>query len=134
MRVSSASCVLAILATLSACGPGGQLITVRTARDGALEIDARAKVGGGLAVFECLHSASNRCYFTLFPRGCAPGDGSTGCSASMLGHFSVAVDGRHAVRGLSAFRMCVSTRPGQLRPDCSLDEADAVARATPGHR
>ncbi len=127
MRPLVLSCLLAVVA---ACSNGGQTYIVRSKANGQWQIDARARVAGGLAVFECLHSASNRCWFTLFGKGCASGGNSTTrCSAKALGHFSLTVDSRRALRGLSDFTMCVSHRPGQMRPDCSFEDAAApVAR------
>ena len=127
MRNLALSCLLALLA---ACDPAGQTFAIRAKADGVWQIDARARVGGGIAEFECLHSASNRCYYTLFAKGCAAAEGSTTqCSAKVLAHFSVAVDSRRSLQGLSDFRMCVSHRPGQMRPNCSLeDDARAVTR------
>lgn len=119
MRNLALSCLLALLA---ACDPAGQTFAIRAKADGVWQIDARARVGGGIAEFECLHSASNRCYYTLFGRGCASaGEDSTQCSAKVLEHFSLAVDSSRALKGLSDFRLCVSHRPGQVRPDCSLE-------------
>lgn len=128
MRTPALSCLLATLFTVAACVPG-QTVVVRTKDDGRWQVEARARIVGGIAAFECLHSASNRCYFTLFQRGCASDDGSsTQCSATVLEHFSLAVDTNRALQGLSDFRMCVSHRPGQARPDCSFEERTAVAR------
>ncbi len=126
MRPLALSCLLAALA---ACSNGGQTYIVRSKADGQWQINARARVVGGLAVFECLHSASNRCWFTLFGKGCASGGGSsTQCSVEVLEHFSLSVDSRRALQGLSDFRMCVSNRPGQMRPDCSFEgDTGAVA-------
>ena len=112
-----------MLAVLAACDHAGQTVVVRAKIDGAWQIDARARVGNGIAAFECLHSASSRCYYTLFAKECtSPGSGSTRCSAKALERFSLAVDSRRALSGLADFRMCVSHRPGQMRPDCSLEE------------
>ena len=129
MRTLALSCLLALAVPLAACDHAGQTLVVRTKANGQWQVDARARIGGGIAVFECLHSASNRCYYTLFGRGCASGgEDSTQCSARLLEHFSLAVDSSRALEGLSDFRLCVSHRPGQLRPDCSLeDDATAVA-------
>jgi hypothetical protein len=127
MRPLALSCLLAMLA---ACSNGGQTYIVRSKANGQWQIDARARVAGGLAVFECLHSASNRCWFTLFDKGCASGgNSSTQCSVQLLKHFSLSVDSRRALQGLSDFRMCVSHRPGQMQPDCSFeDDPGATAR------
>ncbi|HEX2082750.1 MAG TPA: hypothetical protein VHF86_04610, partial [Xanthomonadaceae bacterium] len=61
---------------------------------------------------------------------CATTDSSTTqCGAKVLEHFSLAVDSRRSLQGLSDFRMCVSHRPGQMQPDCSFeDDARPVAR------
>ena len=129
MRPLALSCLLAIAVPLAACDPAGQTLVVRTKVNGQWQVDARARIGGGIAVFECLHSASNRCYYTLFGKGCASGgEDSTQCSARLLEHFSLAVDSSRAIEGLDDFRLCVSHRPGQVRPDCRLDtDAGAVA-------
>lgn len=128
MRTPALSCLFAALFTVAACAPAGQTLVVRSKEGGRWQVDARVRIVGGIAAFECLHSASNRCYFTLFQQGCASGSGSsTRCSATVLEHFSLAVDTRRALHGLSDFRMCVSHRPGQVRPDCSLDDGGAVA-------
>ena len=130
MRTSALSCLISTLVALAACTPADQVLVVRSKADGAWQIDARARISGGLAVFECLHSASRNCYFTLFGKGCASGGGSTTrCSAKVLEHFSLTVDTRRALQGLSDFRMCVSHRPRQMRPDCSFADAAAPIAA-----
>lgn len=114
LLASLLSCVL-----LAACQPGGQVMTVRSKANGVWQVDARASIADGMAVFECLHSISGRCHFTLFGKGCLSGDDrSTQCSAQVLKHFSLAVDTRASMPGLRDFRMCVSQRAGQVRPDC----------------
>lgn len=130
MRTSALSCLFSALVALAACTPADQVLVVRAKANGAWQVDARARIAGGIATFECLHSASRNCYFTLFDAGCASGsDSTTQCSAKVLEHFSLAVDTRRALQGLSDFRMCVSHRPGQARPDCSLEGDHAqVAR------
>jgi hypothetical protein len=119
-----------LLALLAACDHAGQTFVIRAKVDGTWQIDARARVGAGIAVFECLHSASNRCHYTLFAKACAAADASTTqCSARVLEHFSLAVGSRRSWHGLSDFRMCVSHRPDQMRPDCSFEDgAQPVAR------
>ena len=130
MRTPALCCLLSALVALAACAPADQVLVVRTRADGAWQIDARARIAGGLAVFECLHSASRNCYFTLFDKGCVSGGGcTTRCSAKILERFSLTVDSRRALQGLSDFRRCVSHRPGQMRPDCSFADAAApIAR------
>ena len=122
------ACLLSAV-LLSACQPGGQVLTVRSKANGVWQVDARARVAGGAAVFECLHSISGRCHFTLFGNGCLSGDDhGTQCNAQVLEHFSLAVDSRTSLRGMRDFRMCVSQRPGQVRPDCGPADAPAPRR------
>ncbi len=129
MRTSALSCLFSMLAALAACAPADQVLVVRARANGAWQVDARARIAGGIATFECLHSASRNCYFTLFDNGCVAGrDSTTRCSAKVLEQFSLAVDTRRELQGLSEFRMCVSHRPGQVRPDCTL-ESDRAALA-----
>ena len=109
-----------LLACLAACNLDGRTVVVRSKVDHMWRIDARVRVADGLAVFECFHSASGRCHYTLFGY-CTPMAGSTGCSGKVLEHFSIAVDSREVLHGLSDFKLCVSDRAGQAQPDCSVD-------------
>lgn len=113
---------LPLLAALAACDTAGTTIVVRSKADGEWIIDSRVRIHGGIASFECLHSATRRCHYTLFPAACTASSGSTRCSGQALDQFSMAVDTTREVRGLSDFKLCVSHRPGQMRPDCTLQE------------
>jgi hypothetical protein len=113
---------LPLLATLAACDTSGTTIVVRSKSDGEWIIDSRVRINGGIAQFECLHSATRRCHYTLFPAGCTSSSGSTRCSGQALDQFSMAVDSTRALSGLSDFKLCVSHRPGQMRPDCTLQK------------
>ena len=113
---------LPLLAALAACDTAGTTIVVRSKADGEWIIDSRVRIHAGIASFECLHSATRRCHYTLFPAGCTASSGSTRCSGQALDQFSMAVDTTRELRGLSDFKLCVSHRPGQMRPDCTLQE------------
>lgn len=111
--------VLCLASLLAACSPGGRTFVYRTSENGEWRVDARVRVANDIADFECRHSLSGRCHYTLFG-SCDAGAG-VACEGKVLQSFSVAVGGHRRIAGLSDFRLCVSERAGQLRPDCSLE-------------
>ena len=125
MRFLLIACLFPLLASCSS----GDSYVVRSRINGHWQIDARAHVDAGIATFECRHSASGTCHFTLFENtllngspfegGCRKPDASAACNAKVLDTLSVTVDRRAQRRGLSGFRLCASDRAGEVWPDCS---------------
>lgn len=126
--------MLATLAALLASCSSSDSYVVRSKVNGHWQIDARAHVDAGVATFECVHSASGSCHFSLFEpladgkaprmRECISPQASTACSARVLASFSVAVDAHLQRRLPRTFRLCASHRPEAVRPDCKpLEDA-----------
>lgn len=111
--------------SLYGCDVGGSTFVHRAQTDGADTLHARAVVEGGVARFECLRSASGRCYYTVFPRDCASPPAPTGerlarCLAMPVERFAVAEGDSRQVPGLRGIRPCVSAEEGPPGPDCQL--------------
>lgn len=111
--------VLCLLSLLAACSPGTRTFVFRSSENGEWRIDARVKVANGIADFECRHSFSGRCHYTLF--GDCGADAGIACAGKALQRFSLAVDGHRRIAVLPGFRLCVSDRAGPSDPVCSLD-------------
>ena len=106
---------------------------------GSRTIVDRIRVGGSdvlvskvvtqpaLTRFECVRSVTGECYYTLFPRDCAPATAATArrCPSTPVAYFALADGDRHDIVTLPRFRLCVSTDAGVARPDC--DQAEALA-------
>lgn len=111
--------VLCLLSLLAACSPGTRTFVFRSSENGEWRIDARVKVANGIADFECRHSFSGRCHYTLF--GDCGADAGIACAGKALQRFSLAVDGHRRIAVLPGFRLCVSDRAGPSDPVCNLD-------------
>ena len=73
--------------------------------------------------FECVRSASGRCYYTLVPRDCAStstssGTRADGCLSTPVRHFALADGDRRRMSALPGFRLCVSADASVAGPDC----------------
>ena len=115
--------VLCLTSVLVACSPGTRTFVYRSSENGEWRVDARVRVANGIADFECRHSASGRCHYTLF--GDCDADADTACEGKLLQSFSLAVNDHHRLAGLPDFRLCVNDRAGQPHPVCNL-------KSTPG--
>ena len=119
------ACLLSLL--LAGCSRDGQTIVVRSKVNGDWRIDSTVRIDNGIVHFECLHSASGRCHYTLFS-GCTQVAGSASCNGKLLQHFSIAVDTQRTIEGLSDFKLCVSHLADPMQPDCT----SAIARVQRG--
>jgi hypothetical protein len=117
--------------SLYGCDVGGSTFVHRTQVGGTDTLYIERGAQPGVARFDCLRSASGRCYYTLFPRECAPAHVPTGkridrCPTEPVRHFAIANGGSHQVAGLQRFRMCVSAEDGTPGPDCGRPEPIAA--------
>lgn len=117
MRRSIALLCLTFL--LAACSPGTRTFVYRASENGEWRIDARIKVANGIADFECRHSFSGRCHYTLF--GDCEASAGVDCEGKVLQRFSLAVDAHRRIAVLPDLRLCVSDRADQSDPVCNLD-------------
>ena len=112
------------LLSLYGCDVGDSTFVHRTRTDGAETLNATAVVEGGVARFDCLRSASGRCYYTVFPRDCAlAGSAATRrerCRPEPLDRFALAAGDSRRIAGLYRFRPCVSESDVAAAPDCDL--------------
>ena len=121
--------------SLYGCDVGNSTFVHRARTDGADTLHARSVVEAGVARFECLRSASGRCYYTVFPRDCAApsaaarASGNTRsdrCRAEPLDRFALAAGDSRQIAGLHRFRPCVSERDETPGPDCDLPASVAA--------
>ena len=105
----------------------GRTIVDRINVDGSQALHSKVVAQPGVARFECLRSASGRCYYTVFPRDCTstprptPGSAPTriaGCLSEPVERFVIAEGDSRQIPGLQQFRPCVSADAGTLGPDC----------------
>lgn len=117
--------------SLFGCDVDGSTFVTRTSVDGADTLYSKAHVEAGVARFECLRSASGRCYYTVFPRDCASTRGSTdkradSCLSEPVERFAIANGDSRQIPGLQSFRLCVSAEDGAPGPDCEVPEPIAT--------
>lgn len=102
------------LLSLFGCDGGGTTLITRASVDGEDALYSKASLRAGIARFECISSASGRCYYTLLPRACTParvakGSAADKCSAQPIEHFAMAAGDSREIVGLPAqFDVCVS--------------------------
>jgi len=104
---------------------GGSTFVNRTVVDGADVLYSKASTQAGVAHFECLRSASGRCYYTLFPSDCASTP-TTGCRSEPVERFAIANGTSRQLTGLAAFHLCVSSGDEPLAPDCERPQPIAA--------
>ena len=70
--------------------------------------------------FECVRSASGRCYYTVYPRACTPTPGrdAATCDGKTVERFALANGGRRQLDMLAGAHVCVRADPMLARPDC----------------
>lgn len=124
-KLIAIACLLSLL--LTACSRDGQAIVVRSKVNGDWRIDSTVRIDNGIVHFECLHSASGRCHYSLLS-GCAQIAGSASCNAKLLQHFSIAVDTQRSIKDPSDFTLCVSHLADPMQSDCT----PAIVRAQAG--
>ena len=83
--------------------------------------------------FECVRSASGRCYYTLFPRDCAStstaaasGARANGCLSTPVEQFALADGDRRQIEALPDFRLCVSPDATIAGRDCAQSRTMAA--------
>jgi hypothetical protein len=85
--------------------------------------------------FECVRSASGRCYYTVYPRDCMPKAGATPASASArsrhcqsrpIERFALAKGDSRQVSLLRGIDLCVSAEAGNARADCVAPDTAAA--------
>ncbi|HEY5613997.1 MAG TPA: hypothetical protein VIK70_10405 [Lysobacter sp.] len=109
----------------------GSTIVHRINVDGSQALHSKVVAQPGVARFECLRSASGRCYYTLYPRECASkgaaaGRASVRCPSGPVRHFAIANGDSREIAALPRFRLCVSTEDGTPGPDCEAPEPIAA--------
>ena len=83
----------------------------RVSEQGVDLLFSRTSVGTGSASFECVRSASGRCYYEVFEEAC---DAARHCVRAGLQRFDVRAGQLQRQQGLPAgFQSCVSSRPEQ---------------------
>ncbi len=123
--------LLQILLALFGVDPGGSTFSHRSNVDGVDTLHSIATVESGIARFECLASASGRCYYTVFPAACAgtpslPGTRIGRCDTRPPRHFDLPAGTRRAIAGLAVEALCVRGDDTAVAADCERPEAVAA--------
>ena len=97
---------------------------VHQLREGGAELlHSRAVVQAGVGHFECVRSASGRCHYTVYPRGCEP---SAECGEHPLRRFALDSGDSRQVTGLAHVRLCVG--PDDPAPQRTCQPPRALAQ------
>lgn len=122
--------ILTFVLSLYGCDVGGSTFVDRSDT-----LYSKVVAQAGVARFECLRSSSGRCYYTVFPRECAPASGWVfasvatridSCRHEPIDRFAIAAGDSRKVAGLHRFRPCVSAEYGAPGPDCEALEPMAA--------
>lgn len=126
--------------SLYGCDVGGSTVVHRAQTDGSDILYSKVVAQPGVTRFECVRSASGRCYYTVFPRDCASAPGSAArstsgsatesatkstskrigrCPAAPVERFAIASGDRRQIPGLPSFHLCVSAEDAVPGPDCT---------------
>ena len=92
--------------------------TIRTNGSDVLVSRVEARPTG--TRFECVRSASGRCYYTVYPRPCTPADGhdAAPCGAQPVERFALSNGGRRQLALLAGARVCVRADATRARAGC----------------
>ena len=123
--------LLQLLLALFGVDVGGSTFSHRGNVDGVDTLHSIATVESGIARFECLASASGRCYYTVFPAACAgapslPGTRIGHCDTQPPTHFDLPAGTRRDIAGLSVETLCVRADEAAVAVDCERPEAVAA--------
>lgn len=103
----------------------GQRIDHTRRVDGVEILHSRTRVQHGTALFECMRSASGRCYYTVLPARCAARP-STPCRAPALERFVLETGDSRQFAGLQRFDVCVHTQASRSEAACAPPDLVAM--------
>ena len=97
--------------------------THRDRIDGIDTLYSIATVESGIAHFECLASASGRCYYTVFPASCADTPSLSGtrinrCEPMAPRQFALSAGSERVIAGLAVEARCVRGDEDSVAADC----------------
>lgn len=117
--------LVSFLLTLAGCDPQPGITTLTISSVDGVKINStKAHVSGGAARFECLHSASGRCYYVVFTRDCkasSPDDAEPAlqCGAKVLARFELESGATRTVSDVPADVVhCVDHETVPMAPGC----------------
>ena len=114
---------------------GSRTIVDRIHVDGADTLYSKVVAQPGITRFECVHSASGQCYYTVYPRACSstpvPASASTGlrardCLSNPVERFALATGDSRRIPALPGSRLCVSAEARITESDCDAPEMIAA--------
>ena len=117
--------------SLYGCDVGGSTYVHRIQVDGTDTLHSKVVVHPGIARFECVRSASGRCYYTVFPRDCALTAEASGtridtCRSTPAKRFAIDHGDRRQIPQLQRFLVCVSAHNRMPGPDCHAPQPIAT--------
>ena len=120
--------LLQIVLALFGVELGGSTFSHRSSTDGVDTLYSIATIESGIARFECLASASGRCYYTVFPDPCAGAPALAGtrigrCGATPPRPFDLPTGGERKITGLAVAALCVRGDEADVAADCERPEA-----------
>ena len=129
--------IAAVYAVLALFGSdlGSQTFIDRIRVDGADVLVSKVVTQPVVTRFECVRSASGRCYYTVFRRDCAStpaaaGTRRDGCRSTPVTRFALDKGDLRRIPALPAFRLCVSDEASIATADC---RPPATARGVAKH-
>ena len=91
-------------------------------------LHSRARVEAGVGHFECVHSSSGRCHYTVYPRACTTG---ASCGLRPLRSFALDAGDSRQLAGLAHVQLCVGTgtssSPDACRGPVAIRTHDGLA-------
>lgn len=123
--------LLQVVLALFGIDVGAGTFSHRSSIDGVDTLHSIATVESGIARFECLASASGRCYYTVFPASCAgtpslPGTRLGRCATKPPRAFTLPAGSRREIAGLAVEALCVRSDDAAVAVDCARPQAGAV--------
>lgn len=114
----NALAVLPLLLALAACHGPGTTIESSSSDEGG-ESATWAHIANGVGRFECRKSVTGSCNYVLYVQQCAPDAPLAGCSARVIGSFTLTAGQSRDVQGLPAqVRLCQDHHAMPVAPDC----------------
>jgi hypothetical protein len=109
-----------VLYVLSLCGIDNETRIDRIRSNGIDVLYSRVVARPNGTRFECLRSASGRCYYTVFPRQCATATGRppVDCLSTPVARFALAKGDSRRMPSLAPSSLCVSADAAVKGPGC----------------
>ena len=121
--------IVCFVLSLAGVDVGSHTVVDRIRIDGADTLYSKVVARPDVTRFECVHSASGQCYYSVYPRQCTSRSAAVsaatrtqGCRSQPLERFVLATGDSRQIAALPGFRLCVSAEQDIAAAGCEVPE------------